>query len=148
MLKWDPVYGPVRVREDQEQLIPLGRQDRAGADLLLAPTMWRQVGQCVVGQSVDTRAAASFGNREHYAGRARIDVLFSDQPAVHREILDALLAGLDTPGERTGWLMTCYETMRDRGRWPVNLPLEQLLADEEVFIQWGEIQPPCPASIQ
>lgn len=148
MLKWDPVYGPVRVREGQDKLIHADRQDRAGRDLLLSPTLWRQVGQCVIGQSGATRPGTRFGEPGCYRGRARIDVLFSEEAAAHREMYDSLLAGLETPGECTGWLMTCYETLRDRGCWPLNIPLEQLLADEEVFIQWGEIQPPCPASIQ
>jgi len=148
MLKWDPVYGPVRDRGAGDTLLPDGRQDRAGQELVLAPTIWRQVGQCVVGQSPDTRADVRFGERGRYAGRARIDVQFSEDARAHRAMHDAILDGLDSPGECTGWLMACYEAMRDRQSWPVCLPLEQLLADEEVFIQWGEIQPPCPAAIQ
>ena len=148
MLKWDPVYGPVRDRGAGDRSLSGGRQDRAGSNLVLAPTIWRQVGQCVVGQSPETRVGQRFDERTRYSGRARVDVQFSEDARAHRVMHDAILDGLDSPGECTGWLMSCYEVMRERGRWPVNVPIEQLLADEEVFMQLGEIQPPCPASIQ
>lgn len=45
-------------------------------------------------------------------------------------------------------MMQLYQAMRARGLWPVNLVMEQLLADEEVFVEWGKTSPPCPTSIQ
>lgn len=148
MLKWDPIDGPVRVNENEARPVLIYCRDQAGLDLRLAPNMWRQVGQCIVGQIGDTDPCVLFGEFGSYRGRARITVEFSEHKAAHSELFDGWRAGLHTAGECTSWLMVCYEAMRDRGHWPVNLPLEQLLADEEVFIQYGEIQPPCPASIQ
>jgi len=149
MLKWDPVFGPVRVKEEVESGDECIADDLAGRhDLSCGPVMRRQVGRCMIGQSAGTRAGQAFDCRPDYQGRSLLDVSFCKDEAFNEALLAELFAGLQAPGERTGWLMSCYEAMRARGLWPVNLPLEQLLADEEVFIQWGEIQPACPAAIQ
>lgn len=148
MLKWDLVLGPVRIEDRRQETSGERKSDAVGRELSLAPTLWRQVGQCVIAQSPATHAGFRFGERAPYSGRARLDLLFCDDPQAHRAICEPPLHGLQTPGERVGWLMTCYELMRDRGRWPVNVVAEQLIADEAVFIEFGEIQRPCSASIQ
>lgn len=150
MLKWDPAFGPVRVEDgegsNKECCIA---DDQAGShDLRGGPLMRRQVGNCMIGQSAGRVPDMAFDRPASYQGRSLLDVRFHADDAFNESLLADLFAGLLEPGERTAWLMSCYEAMRARGRWPVNLPLEQLLADEEVFTRWGEIQPACPASIQ
>ena len=147
-LRWDPTVGPVEAPLRMNDPIPEA-DDRAGRHALtIAPSVSRQVGQCEVAQAPETRAGQRFGQHRYYEGRAWLNSGFTENAVLNQQLVDDLFGQCTSPGEAAGWLMTVYEAMRNRGHWPVNLPIEQLLADEEVFIQWGEISPPCPASIQ
>lgn len=150
ILKWDPIFGPVSLAQDVQTRPGRDRVSDSSAQtpLLAGPTMQRQVGECLVGQAEGTGPGMAFGCTRRYAGRALLEVWFFEDSSRNDAFLADLFAGVEDAGSRTGWLMSCYQAMRQRGHWPLNLPLEQLLADEEVFIEWGEISPSCPASIQ
>ena len=147
-LRWDPTVGPVEGPLGMNDAIP-ETEDSAGRHALtIPPSVIRQVGGCELAQAPEARASQRFSQQRHYEGRAWLNSGFTENPVLNQRLIDDLFGNCTSPGEAAGWLMTLYEAMRRRGHWPVNLPIEQLLADEEVFIQWGEISPPCPASIQ
>ena len=141
-LKWDPLFGPVAAGQ------PADREASTGRPLPHGPEMQRQVGRSLIAQSADTLPGMAFDCSRPYIGQARLDVRFFDDQAHDDAFLGDFFAGVEDASERTRWLMDCYQAMHRRGLWPTNLPLEQLLADEEMFADQGLVAPPCPAGVQ
>lgn len=121
--------------------------DIAGGPIpLRAPISQRAFGSSRLVQTRDGTVTSEFLSPLEHTSVAQLQ-FSSPEGEAEYDAIDGLLAGVP-PENELCWVLLVYETMRRQGLWPVNLPLEQLLAEEHVNIYWPEQAAPWPAALQ